>query len=369
MKDKIVDTVGSSLFIIAILLIISLITLMPIVNMLILGAIIAYGIRPISNKIQTKLKYSSVSIIISIILVIIPLILIFGYTISVIVDLSYSFLSNNQNALANFSINQGLSIINSYIPVQMHSSTAAITSTITGVVNDILKMVFSYFVDFVKSLPFVMLQLFVLVFSSFYFAKDGHKLTSYVNAFIPEERHEFFVHMVKEVKTVLKSIFYGHFLTGVIIGTLAAIGFFILGYPYALFLGILTGVGQLIPIIGPWPVYTILFIGDMVSGNYVRGITVLLFGFGLSLSDMYIRPTLAGKYVDIHPLILLLGFLAGPFVFGLVGFILGPLILGITYAVVRTYKKEKEKERSQNQDNNNNVADNTNTKTNNNPNN
>lgn len=81
----------------------------------------------------------------------------------------------------------------------------------------------------------------------------------------------------------------------------------------------------------------------MVSGNYVRGILVLLFGFGLSLSDMYIRPALSGKYVDIHPLILLLGFMAGPLVFGLVGFILGPLILGITYAVIKAYKEEKEK--------------------------
>lgn len=147
----------------------------------------------------------------------------------------------------------------------------------------------------------------------------------------------------KKLKLYWKVYFTVIFLTGFVIGSIAAIGFFILGYPYAIFLGILTGVCQLIPVIGPWPIYTILFIYDMVSGNYVRGILVLLFGFGLSLSDMYIRPALSGKYVDIHPLILLLGFMAGPLVFGLVGFILGPLILGITYAVIKAYKEEKEK--------------------------
>ncbi len=225
----------------------------------------------------------------------------------------------------------------------MQSSTESITTTITELINDILKLFFGYFIEFVKSLPFVMIQVFVLIFSTFYFARDGYKVKSYVKAVIPKEKHQFFGNMIKEIKTVLKSIFYGHFLTGFIIGLIATIGFLILGYPYALFLGILTGVCQLIPLIGPWPVYTILFIYDMVSGNYVRGIIVLLFGFGLSLSDMYIRPTLSGKYVDIHPMILLLGFVSGPIVFGLIGFILGPLILGITYAVVKTYKNEKER--------------------------
>lgn len=343
MKNKIKDALGSSLFIIAILLIISLFTLMPILNMLILGGIIAYGLRPIARKLQTKVKYPSISIILSIILIVIPLILLFAYTISVTVDLTYSFITNNQDILSSFSLNQSIDIINSYIPSEMQSSTTSITSTITDVINDILKLIFGYLVDFIQSLPFVMLQIFILIFSIFYFTRDGHNIKAYVNSFIPEDRQGLFINMVKEVKTVLKSIFYGHFLTGFVIGAIAAIGFFILGYPYALFLGILTGVCQIIPVIGPWPIYTILFIYDVVSGNYIRGIAVLFFGFGLSLSDMYIRPTLAGRYVDIHPLILLVGFMAGPLVFGLVGFILGPLILGITYAVIKAYKEEKEK--------------------------
>ena len=339
MKNKLKETIGSSLFIVAILLIISLIVLMPVLNMLLLGAVIAYGIRPIANKIQSKIKFSSISTIISIIIVVIPLILIFAYTILVIIDFSYSFLSSNHISL---DFNQSVNIINSYLPTEIQSPATVITATINQIINDVLKIVFSYFVDFIKSLPMVMLQIFVLLFSIFYFVRDEHKIKEYLFSFIPEKRKEFFSNMIIEIKIVLKSIFYGHFLTGVILGTIAAIGFYILGYDYALFLGILTGIFQLIPIIGPWPVYTILFASDIISGNYIRAVIVLLFGFGISLSDMYIRPALAGKYVDIHPLILLLGFLSGPIVFGLVGFILGPLILGITYAVVKAYKKEKE---------------------------
>ena len=78
----------------------------------------------------------------------------------------------------------------------------------------------------------------------------------------------------------------------------------------------------------------------MASGNYVRAVIVLFFGFFLSTVDMYIRPALSSHYADIHPLILLIGFLAGPLVYGIVGFIIGPLVLGITYAVLDNYRNE-----------------------------
>ncbi|WP_052332129.1 hypothetical protein [Methanobrevibacter arboriphilus] len=56
MKEKIFDTIGSSLFIILILLIVSLFTLMPILNMIILGIIIAYGIKPIKISFNLNLN-------------------------------------------------------------------------------------------------------------------------------------------------------------------------------------------------------------------------------------------------------------------------------------------------------------------------
>ena len=157
---------------------------------------------------------------------------------------------------------------------------------------------------------------------------------------MPDESKDFFDSTAEAVKDVLRSIFYGHFLTSVIIGIFAAIGYSLLGYPYGIFLGVITGILQLIPVFGPWPIYWALFFMDILSGNYPRAIVVLLFGFFLSTIDMYIRPALSSHYADIHPLILLIGFLSGPLVYGIVGFVVGPLILGITYTVLDNYRKE-----------------------------
>ena len=41
------------------LVIVSLMIVFPVLNMIILGAILAYGVRPVARRIQSKLKFSS----------------------------------------------------------------------------------------------------------------------------------------------------------------------------------------------------------------------------------------------------------------------------------------------------------------------
>ena len=70
---------GLHIVIIIIFLLLSLFTVMPVLNMILLGAMIAYGITPVANRIQSKIKFTSLSIFLAIIVVIIPLILLFIY--------------------------------------------------------------------------------------------------------------------------------------------------------------------------------------------------------------------------------------------------------------------------------------------------
>ena len=338
---KLKGTLTSAMFIVVILLIFSLIVMIPVLNMVLIGAIFAYGIRPISRRINPYIKYKSVSISIAMILVILPLIAVIALSINTLIESAPSIVSMIKGLDLN-STSVQLVPYQNYIPDSFQSYTDSFLATINLQIADILKGLLEYLINFLQSIPMLALELLIFFASTFYFARDGDKLWEYVEFTIPGDRKHFFDSLVKEIDRVLKSIFYGHFLTALIIGVMAAIGFWLLGYPYSLFLGVITGFFQLIPIIGPWPTYTALAIYDFATGNIVRGILVLLFGFFLSGSDIYIRPKLSGKYADIHPLIFILGFLSGPLIFGLVGFIIGPLILGVTYAAVIAYKKENE---------------------------
>ncbi|MBQ2665680.1 AI-2E family transporter [Methanobrevibacter sp.] len=322
------------LLLVIFLLIVSLIFMFPVLNMVVLGAILAYGVRPVARNIQSKLKYNSISIILAMIIVLIPLIILFAYIAIELVGLVSLILASNTYA----DVSSSITAITTYIPLNLdvHSLSASISSSIQEIGGYIL----NYLVKFLSSLMNIVLDLFILFCSVFYFARDGDKCLNFIMSFVPADSKHFFDTTIEAIKDVLRSIFYGHFLTSVIIGIFAAIGYTVLGYPYGVFLGVITGILQLIPVFGPWPIYWILFFIDVLSGNYPRAIVVLLFGFFLSTVDMYIRPALSSHYADIHPLILLIGFLSGPLVYGIVGFIVGPLILGITYAVLDNYRKE-----------------------------
>ena len=339
MKEYI-DKLSIPILIIVILLILSFFTILPIWDMVLLGAIFGYAIRPISRRFQTKLKYPSVSIILAIIIIVIPILLLCGYLIYEIIDIAQLFMGSGSTGVAGFNLNQTVNNILVNVPAQYQSSIQSYTGYIPNIINEVYSWVLDYCIDIVKSTPVLLIQIFTVMFSTYYFARDWDKLVEYVRAFIPKRYTSFSNKMFFEIENVTKSIFYGHFVTAFIIGVVAGIGFGILGYPFVILLAVVTCICQIIPVIGPWPVYWALVIIDLINGNFPRAIVTLFFGFGLSICDVYIRPALAGKYADIPAMILLLGFMAGPLVFGLMGFVVGPLILGITYAVIKAYKEE-----------------------------
>ncbi len=338
MNYRLKGTVTSAVFVVLVLLVMSFFVLTPVFSAIILGAVFAYGIRPISRRMLPYLKFETVTIILSMVLVILPLIVLIIIIINSSIE-SIPLLSGIVNNANLGDINT--STIQHYAPAEYQTYVGSFLSTVHSALGDILKSILTYLVEKLKSVPNLLFELFIFFASTFYIAKDGDKLWEYITYAIPSEREHYFDTLFNEVEKVLKSIFVGHFLTSIIIGVLAGVGFAIIGYPFASLLGILTGFFQLIPFIGHWPIPLILAAYGFLTGSYVKAVEVLLLGLIMSIvADFYLRPKLSGRYADIHPLIFILGFLCGPLVFGLVGFVLGPLILGVTYAAVISFKKE-----------------------------
>ncbi|MDI6725229.1 MAG: AI-2E family transporter [Methanobacterium sp.] len=336
---KLKGTLTSAVFVILALLIISFFILTPMMSMIILGLAFAYGVRPISKRMLTNLKFETLSIIAAMIVLILPLIIIIAIVISSFIE--------SVPIIVGVAKNSNLGNINSttvqqLLPVGLQTYTGSLIKAANVGIEDILRNSLNYLVNYVGSIPTIAFQLFIFLASTFYFAKDGDKLLEYIKFAIPTDREHYFDTLFREVERVLKSIFFGHFLTAILTGIIGGVGFWIIGYPFPSFLGILTGFFQLIPFIGHWPLPIVLAAYSIFTGSYLQAFAVITLGLIMSLVDIYIRPKISSKYADIHPLIFILGFLCGPLVFGLVGFILGPLILGVTYAAVKAYKKEND---------------------------
>lgn len=344
MNYRLKGTVTSAIFVVAVLLIMSFFVLTPVFSAIILSAVFAYGIRPISKKMLPYLKFETLSIIMSMIIVILPLIVLIVIIINSLIEsapLIVGIVKNTGLGSISASTIQQYPLVQQYTPAGFQAYIDSFLNAVNAGLGDILRNVLNYIIGKLGSVPTLLFELFIFFASTFYIAKDGNKLWEYITYAIPNDREHYFNTLFKEVERVLKSIFVGHFLTGIITGVLAGIGFAIIGYPFATFLGILTGFFQIIPFIGHWPLPIILAVYGFLTGSYIKAVAVLMLGLIMSIVDFYLRPKLSSKYADIHPLIFILGFLCGPLVFGLVGFVLGPLILGVTYAAVISFKKER----------------------------
>jgi predicted PurR-regulated permease PerM len=116
-----------------------------------------------------------------------------------------------------------------------------------------------------------------------------------------------------------------------VIGVVCTIGFYILGVKYPLLFGILAGVFEFVPLIGPLTIgLTVTLVtgfGDVRSGVYVGIFLVVL----RIIHDYVTYPRIIREGIHLHPLAIILSVLAGEQVGGILGVFLSiPVVALLT---------------------------------------
>jgi len=142
-------------------------------------------------------------------------------------------------------------------------------------------------------------------------------------------------------KAVTLSTLIGTGLAAAAQGLLIAIGFTIVGIPNAWFWGVVTVVFSILPVIGSGAIYVPAVIGLVMAERI--GAAMFLAAWGtlvVANVDNIIRPLVYQKYAQVHPLVTLIGAIAGVNYFGLLGLLLGPLALSYFFELLRMYRDE-----------------------------
>lgn len=328
---------------ILILTILSVGILTPILTMVIFGAILGYYVRFIAKKIRPYIKNRTLSVCLGIIILAIPIVLLLYFTLSqLLIIISASFGSIQQAASGNSTMSM-TPVIDAVQNLGLPGNiTESIITAINAGVSQFISYIASATVTLLSSIPSLAAQMLILIFSIFYFAKDGDKVVQYIKDVIPSSDKNFYQQVFDSADDVLKSIIVGNVIPAAILGVLSGVLYYFLGYQYALLLAIISGIAMFIPIIGPWIVYGAIGLISILTGNTLQGVLVILFGWIIeTTTDFYIRPRIAVQYSEIHPLVFLLGFIYGAVTMGVPGLFIGPLILGITYAAYKVYRDQK----------------------------
>ncbi|HKB48721.1 MAG TPA: AI-2E family transporter, partial [Ktedonobacterales bacterium] len=140
---------------------------------------------------------------------------------------------------------------------------------------------------------------------------------------------------------VTTSTVIGTGLVAVIHGMLVGAAFMVAGISNAVFWGVVTMVFSVLPVVGSGLVWGPGVLVLALDHRYPAAVLLALWGILVVGNVEYIiRPMVFRRWANIHPLVTLIGALAGVPYFGILGLLIGPLALSYFFELIRMYREE-----------------------------
>jgi len=188
----------------------------------------------------------------------------------------------------------------------------------------------------------IIAMLFVMLFSMYYFFKDGPAFLDKFKKMSPlDDANE--DRLIEKFASITRATIKGTMVIAIIQGCIGGIAFWIFGVSSPLFWGLIMAFLSIIPVVGSGLIWAPAAVIQLVLGNWIPGLGILAVGVVIiSTVDNLLRPRLVGKDTELHPLLIFFGTLGGISVFGIFGFILGPIVAALFVTIWDIYASEFE---------------------------
>ena len=214
----------------------------------------------------------------------------------------------------NFDINQKISSLVSYL---FNNIGNVFNTTISTIVSFIL-----------------------VLFSIFYFLKDGEKLEQAIIRLSPISDKDD-KRIITKLSQSIRGIVKGYLFIGLIQGALVSIGFMIFNVPNPALWGLVAGISSLIPSFGTALVTVPGIIFLFATGQIIPAIGLLAWSAILvGTVDNVLNPILVGNKIKIPPFLILFSVLGGISLLGPIGILIGPLVVSLLDTLISIYRNE-----------------------------
>jgi len=340
---------------VAIIIILSLIAIyfvVPLVYPFLIGWLMAYILNPLVNLLERKgrmHRWLAVSLSI----------LIFLSALSGLVTLVIFRIVNEIQRLAvfiNSNYDHWLNDISLFAKSEMmHRWVEQVTSfyekfgnqdtvdtginsvggRIAETVTNILQQIAAYMVTFVTALPNAAVGLIIAFLAAFFISKDWHKIKVRTSNLMSNQVKDSVGAIWIDLRKALFGFLRAQFILISITAFFVIIGLLLLRVDYAVSIGLLIGLVDLMPYLGTGAVFIPWIVIVLIKGNYTfaLGLTVL---YGIILiARQLAEPKVLSSSIGLNPLVTLIGVFVGLKLFGVLGLIIGPISLVLGFAFHR----------------------------------
>lgn len=211
------------------------------------------------------------------------------------------------------------------------SANKTVTNAITEAGNYAAGEGFSSAINVLVFLPYLVL----IPILAFFFLKDADSFRQSALMMLPQGRIRWRGdELFQDINSTLAAYIRAQLTSCLIIGTICTLGFAIFDVRYALVLGVVAGLLEFIPLLGP---LVVAVVAGTVAGfdSGTKAVAVLAFlGVLRIVQDYVLYPRIIGSGIHLHPLAVILAILAGHELAGVAGIFLAiPVIavLTVTY--------------------------------------
>jgi len=182
-------------------------------------------------------------------------------------------------------------------------------------------------------------QTLLVVFTLFYFFRDGERIRQAAYDMVPLQRVQW-QDIISRTKDVVGATVYGVLAIAAIQGTLGTFIFWALGLPSPLLWGVVMFFLSMIPMAGAFLVWMPAAIYLALTGSLTQAAILVVWGIVvIGGIDNVLSPRLVGRRARLHELLIFFAVLGGLQVFGVLGLILGPVVVAMTLALIEMVRQ------------------------------
>lgn len=180
----------------------------------------------------------------------------------------------------------------------------------------------------------------MMYFMLYFMLVNGRRMERACAGFVPMSEQNL-NKVGHEINVMVASNAIGIPLIALAQGAVGLIAYFVLGLKQPLFWFAITTITGMIPVVGAALAYVPISIIFFAEGATWKGVVMLIYGFGvIGTVDNLFRMILQKRLGDTHPLVTILGVIAGLNLFGFIGLIFGPLLISLFLLLIKIYSQE-----------------------------
>lgn len=307
-----------------------------------IGFVLAWILNPLVNKLEKKKMPRVVGSMLVYAIMILSIALFVGYMLPVIYDQIQVLIRNLPSIFNEVEIfmNNIVSRLGNIDGVDFVSIKNQIFTTITGSFN-----------NFMTSLPNTIMGMVGNLFSSLvticfglviglYMLIDFDSINGHLLNLLPKKNRFEASLLITNISTEVRKSVNGTLLVASMVFVCDSLGFFFIGLQAPLLFGLLCGITDLIPYVGPYIGGIVAVIVGFAQSPLTGILSLIIVVVVQMVENNILQPLVMSKTTELHPVTIIVGLLIFEHFFGIVGMILCTPCMSLVKVVWRFFKEK-----------------------------